>query len=280
MKLLFIHGHLIVDENTEFLDGAIYIEDDRILKVYPQSNKIKDNFEDTEIIDLKNNILMPAFFDCHYTKNQKGVGYYLRNTEYYEAYEDDDRCLGYFLDDPEYLIELTNKYNNIKGACVALELNHHEEFIKENKDIKILLGHSEIKYKDININYDGIRSIFIYTEELDSKEPTLANSAFIDDKYVEFDTNIDKSMLKIILNNISSRKLILSSSNLYESVLKLKELNVKNTDILAYTSLNALRLYELDNNYGSLRKGKYACFNVVDNNYRILFSYIKGELIK
>ena len=277
MKILFKHGHLIVDENTEYLDGAILVEDDKILKVYPHSTKIKDEFEDTKIIDLKDSILMPAYFDCHYNNPSKGVTYYLRNIENDEIYHDDGKCLGYFIDDPNNINELINKYQNIKGVCVAPELNKHHDLLNNNS-IKVLLGKSNVLYKDININYDGIRCIFDYTDELNSKNPSLANAAFKDDVYVEFNTNIDDSLLRIILKNITSKRLILTSDNMHESVIKLKKMNVDNTDILAYTSLNALRLYELDNHYGSLRKGKKASFNIMDKNYNIIFVYSEGVI--
>ena len=65
MNYLLIHGHLIVDGNREFLDGALLIEDDRIAEVYPQNSRIKDVPADTNVIDLRGSIVMPGFFDTH-----------------------------------------------------------------------------------------------------------------------------------------------------------------------------------------------------------------------
>lgn len=64
MKYLLKHGHLIIDGNREFIDGAILINNETIEDVYPQSNKL-DDINDCEVIDLKGSIVMPGFFDTH-----------------------------------------------------------------------------------------------------------------------------------------------------------------------------------------------------------------------
>lgn len=65
MKYLLKHGHLIVDGNREFLDGALLIEDERIIDVFPQSEKINYDFDDYKEIDLKGLLIMPGFYDTH-----------------------------------------------------------------------------------------------------------------------------------------------------------------------------------------------------------------------
>jgi len=64
-KYLFIHGHLIIDDSRELLDGALLVEDERIVEVFSQSNKIKEIDEDVRVVDLKGNMVMPGFFDTH-----------------------------------------------------------------------------------------------------------------------------------------------------------------------------------------------------------------------
>ena len=273
MKILFKHGNLVVDDKLEYLDGAILVEADKIIKVYPQTSKIKEEFSDTKIIDLKGAILMPCYFDTHYQRSSKGVASYLINEEDEEIIGDNKlRYLGRFYDNP---FDLNDIPSDTKGICVAPELNNYKHLL--NKNIKILLGKSNCDYDDINFNYDGIRNVFNNMKNLRSDKASLANAIFMDDKYIEFNPNMHISMLKLLLNNIPHDKLILISNHMHEDVLKLKELNVSNVDILAYTSLNAFRLYELDNYHGSLRKGKYADFIILDKNYKILFTYIKGE---
>lgn len=65
MKSLLKHGHLIIDGNREFLDGAILIEDGRIAEVFPQTDRIRDLSEDCEVTDLCGSLVMPGFFDTH-----------------------------------------------------------------------------------------------------------------------------------------------------------------------------------------------------------------------
>ncbi|MBQ6478175.1 MAG: N-acetylglucosamine-6-phosphate deacetylase [Erysipelotrichaceae bacterium] len=74
MNSLLIHGHLIVDGNREFLDGALFIEDERIREVYPQSGRIRECPEDTKIIDLGGSLVMPGFFDTH-THGVNGISF-------------------------------------------------------------------------------------------------------------------------------------------------------------------------------------------------------------
>ncbi|MDO4198070.1 MAG: N-acetylglucosamine-6-phosphate deacetylase [Erysipelotrichaceae bacterium] len=73
MKYLFTHGHIIVDPYREYMDGAILVEDERIIDVFPQSNKVKET-EDVKIIDLKGSLVMPGNFDTH-THGIKGISF-------------------------------------------------------------------------------------------------------------------------------------------------------------------------------------------------------------
>ena len=65
MKYLLKHGHLIVDGNTEYLDGALLIEGERIKEVYHLSNKLDAVSGGCEVVDLKGDIVMPGSFDTH-----------------------------------------------------------------------------------------------------------------------------------------------------------------------------------------------------------------------
>ena len=63
--LLLKHCHLVIDSNREFLDGAVLIDHETIREVYPQTDRIKNISEDTELIDLGSSLVMPGFFDTH-----------------------------------------------------------------------------------------------------------------------------------------------------------------------------------------------------------------------
>lgn len=64
MKLLLNHCHLIVDGNKEYLDGAIFLDGEHILDVFPHANKVTINDEYKEE-NLNGLIVMPGFFDTH-----------------------------------------------------------------------------------------------------------------------------------------------------------------------------------------------------------------------
>ena len=65
MALLLKHGHLIIDGQREFIDGAVLIDNHRIKEVFAQTDKIKHIEEPLEVIDLGHLLLMPGFFDSH-----------------------------------------------------------------------------------------------------------------------------------------------------------------------------------------------------------------------
>lgn len=58
-KYLLSHGHLVLDGQREYLDGAILFEDNKILQIYPHSNKVIVE-EDTEEIKLNNQLVFPV----------------------------------------------------------------------------------------------------------------------------------------------------------------------------------------------------------------------------
>lgn len=63
MATLYIHGHLIVDDYRQYLDGSLLIDDDHIIDIYPELTNVND--KDTKIIDLKGQYVFPAFFDTN-----------------------------------------------------------------------------------------------------------------------------------------------------------------------------------------------------------------------
>lgn len=59
MKTLFIHGHLIIDDYRQFLDGSLLVDDKHILEVYPQYVEL----DDVSVVDLKGKLVFPKFLD-------------------------------------------------------------------------------------------------------------------------------------------------------------------------------------------------------------------------
>ena len=65
-KYLLKHGHIVPNGNREYLDGAILIEGDKILEVYPDSNIEND---DCIEIDLHGQLLMPKIYQGELSEN-------------------------------------------------------------------------------------------------------------------------------------------------------------------------------------------------------------------
>lgn len=58
-KYLLSHGHLVLDGQREYTDGAILFENNKILEIYPHSNKIEfDSI--TQEINLRGQLVFPV----------------------------------------------------------------------------------------------------------------------------------------------------------------------------------------------------------------------------
>ena len=64
-KILLKHGHLVIDGNKEYLDGALLINGESIEEVFVSSDNIKKDLGEYKEFDLKGKIVMPGFFDTH-----------------------------------------------------------------------------------------------------------------------------------------------------------------------------------------------------------------------
>ncbi|MBR0462237.1 MAG: N-acetylglucosamine-6-phosphate deacetylase [Erysipelotrichaceae bacterium] len=64
-RILFTHGHLVVDGNREYEDGAILVNGETIEDVFINANHIKKDLGEYEEADLEGSIVMPGFFDTH-----------------------------------------------------------------------------------------------------------------------------------------------------------------------------------------------------------------------
>ncbi|GEM_PF-5658975 len=58
-KYLLSHGHLCIDGEREYLDGAILFEDNKLIQIYPHSNKLK--VEDADEINLRGQLVFPLY---------------------------------------------------------------------------------------------------------------------------------------------------------------------------------------------------------------------------
>ncbi|MDO4499977.1 MAG: amidohydrolase family protein [Erysipelotrichaceae bacterium] len=327
-KYLFTHGHLIIDDRKEFEDGALLVDGDKILDVYPHTNKVEIN-EECTVIDLHGQLLMPGFFDSH-THGLRGVDFNNASNEEIDSISIEYakkgttsilnsltdirnfdnleceylRCLGTHLEGPfisekykgshiakEIDVSLLNDLNNCKQMTIAPELENSELLIEalNKRNIKVMFGHSDARYKDIkDYKHDGFTHLFNASSPYHHRDLGLVNLALAEkDRYVEViaeESHLDLSVIKLIMNEIDKDKLILVSDSKEDTYLlnglkNLRKLGASNTDLVAYSSLNAYRLYGMDKRYGSLIKGRCADFVVLNDDLDVVMTYVKGKII-
>lgn len=210
MNILYVHGHLIVDDYRQYEDGALLVDDKHILNVF--CNCYKLDIDDAKIVDLKGKLVFPSFFDTNeLTKYQEVV-------------------------DPLKPKEVVNK--------------------------KIMIGNSKAYLKDVNIAYDGYYDLFNNMTGFDADNFGLVNGAFNDDRYVEVDSNLDKTILNVIYRLKRKDKIILIG-DVNKGARKMYEIGANYNEILQMTSLNACRLFGIDKQNGSLIKGKSSRIEIV-----------------
>ena len=376
MKYLLTHGHLIIDNQREYIDGALLIEDQIIKEVYPQSSKL-DISDEKNVIDLKGSIVMPGFFDTH-THGIMGISFDDANKsdldkatlEYgksgttslitslsydcpiekyddmfklYNEYQSEDiRFVGIHMEGPflsgkhsgagnpdtflkpsiEKLKEWLSLTNKIKQMTIAYELDGAKEVGKylHDNDIRVMCGHSDALLSDLDENVDGFTHLYNAMRSFHHRDMTLVNCAFMNKWYCELiadGNHVNKDVLKLTINNIDKDKIILVSDSstarglpdgeytflskhctkngtkfltddghfagsvvsINDEIKVLYELGVNYTDLLAYSSLNAFKLYGLDSRFGTLEKGKYADIVIMDDSLNIKQVYSKGKFL-
>lgn len=130
--------------------------------------------------------------------------------------------------------------------------------------------------------------------------------------------HIERNVLKLVINNIDKDRIVLVSDSstargledgehiflskpctkkgivfkthdghfagsvvsINDEMKVLRELGAKYTDLLAYSSLNAFRLYGLDSRFGTLEKGKYADIVIMDDDLNIKKVYCQGKFVE
>lgn len=309
MKYLLTHAHLIIDGQKEYLDGALLIDDEKIEDVFFQSNKLKEISEEYKVIDIGGDNVMPGFFDtcCKSDLSKEGTTSYLSLIKYESDIDKmcndlkkhestSSRFLGFNLDGPflsdkyvsntlkpdlDILDKLLESSNDIKQMTVSCELENIKQIINKLKEnnIKVMCGHSNAVYEDLDDNIDGISNLFKEMKGLDSHNKTLVNCAFMNKWYCELNVDdVDDVVLKLVLNNIDKDKLILVS-DINKQMKALYKFGAKYTDLLRYSSLNAYELHGLSNRYGTLNKGKCSDLVIMDDDLNIKDVLLRGNFI-
>lgn len=82
MIRLFIHGHLIIDDYRQYLDGALLIDDKHILDVFINANKLDVEYD--EIVDLGGKVIMPKYYDLSLLDSKQVVVDPLNASKHYD----------------------------------------------------------------------------------------------------------------------------------------------------------------------------------------------------
>ncbi len=307
-KILLEHGHLIVDGNSEYLDGALLVEGDKILDVFPHTNKLKGSFEDCRRIDLKGALIMPGFFDADVYNDERGKGVTAYIETVLRSREEEKvslpaKRLGYHLDGPyvdpdysevDYEEDLEHlpadayleKYPGVLSVTVAYELlgsYEWSEYLREHHILR-LLGRSKAREDDLeDCSYEGFRPLFKDMEGFSKDGDALVNIALEGKDYAEVDCGAaGERVLRLLRENIDRRKLILvgsENSTIEGSVKLMRKLGADYTDLLLMSSLNAYTLYGFEKQYGSLHRGKYADILIMDEELNIKNVYTRGKFL-
>ena len=258
MRTAYKHCHLIIDDRREYLDGSIIINDEYIEDVFVNTKEFNDR--DLKIVDLEGKILMPSFFDSK-SKDEDDRGV---NHKYVFSKSE--------LNVPTHLYtekEIDIAPKNVRA--VTIQGNYKKLFTVRTLSSPL---------NKINVFADGVSDITV--NRLLSFDPiNMLNHAMNNKCYVEFgiDNTVSDEYINFVLKNIDSDKLALVGYNhdpFIKQIKRLYKLNVSFNNIVALSSLNALRFYNEDTLEGSLIKGKYANIVCLNDNLDIEFVLNKG----
>lgn len=131
-----------------------------------------------------------------------------------------------------------------------------------NSDKKIMIGNSKAFLDDVNIKYDGYYDLFHNMTGFDVDKFGLVNEAFNDDRYVEVDSGLDKSVLSVVYR-LKRKDRIILIGDVYLGVKKMFNIGANYNELLLMSSLNACRLFGIDKLNGSLIKGKSSAIEII-----------------
>ena len=208
---LLEHGHLVIDGNREFLDGAILVDNGRIAEVYPQSSRVKDVPEGTERIDLKGQVVMPGYFDTH-THGSVGISFDDTDIEGFEKVSEDFlrsgttgfiASLSYALDGDGYIekLKMLEDYESLRSRFMGIHLEgpflstKHigvgggEKFVGPDMELmeRMLSASTKIRQMTIAYELEGAKEIGKLLKEKGIKVMCGHSDAVLED----LDDNVD-----------------------------------------------------------------------------------------
>ena len=120
--------------------------------------------------------------------------------------------------DIDVVKEFINNSSKIRQMTIAYELDGAKQVGKLLHDhgIRVMCGHSDGVYDDLDENVDGFTHLFNAMRSLHHRDITLVNCAFENRWYVEIigdGLHIDENVLRLVLNNIDSNLIMLISDS-------------------------------------------------------------------
>ena len=119
-------------------------------------------------------------------------------------------------------IETVRKFlsvtDKIRQMTIAYELEGAKQIgaLLHENGIRVMCGHSDAVYEDLDGNVDGFTHLFNAMRGLHHRDITLVNCAFMNRWYCELiadGNHVDRNVLKLVLNNIDKDKIILISDS-------------------------------------------------------------------
>lgn len=289
-KLLLKNAKLVVNDSKILLEGAIVLNNGLIEDVYAgQYQKRLKNFEGKQI-DMHGLTLMPAMVNINQVSSRvsEGVGAYLKvviGPNFVETIKEYTDCIGLRYENQGVLgreeLHYINRNQKLKMVSLVPDLQS-PQILKElrDRDIKMAVIRSKLDAWELKaLRFNLLAEYMKHDSRVDFKTRNLNNIPFIDDYFmVEIDVNeeFDDMMLKIMVDKLGPRHIIVSSEDMVKASKRLINLGYQLNEVAAMTALNAYRYLGLDHRLGSLQKGKVANMNVIKDDGTIV-TQIKGD---
>ena len=120
--------------------------------------------------------------------------------------------------DIEMVKDFISQSTKIRQMTIAYELDGAKEIgrLLHENNIRVMCGHSDALYEDLDEYVDGFTHLFNAMRGLHHRDLTLVNCAFMNRWYCELiadGNHIDRNVLKLVINNIDKDKIILVSDS-------------------------------------------------------------------
>lgn len=267
-RVLFLHAHLLVDGQREYLDGALAVENGRIHTLFPQSDCLYGDYDAFRKVDMHSALLQPGYIapclinpDTQSLLSQGITGYYgAINTP--EEMHDDPFCLGYILygkGEEKNWQEWLKRYPRIR-ACIGTFSREMHHFCVA-REIRVLAP----------------ENIEIFAD------PLCLAARLADEKAVKlFTLNPNLVAEMSLLRKATSRFSWWArpNKNGYQDLAKLTEYGYRANDLMLMSTHNVLKYFADTKERGELLRGKKADLVCVNRKREVIFCMKEGVIYR